>query len=52
MHFADMTVKAFLHRFVGSYEFTTPTGHAPRLEWVPLPKPADGVPLQLSAVAR
>ena len=27
-------------------------GYAPRLEWVPLPKPADGVPLQLSAVAR
>ena len=37
MHFADMTVKAFLHRFVTSYGFATPEGYAPRLEWVPLP---------------
>ena len=51
MHFADMTVKAFLHRFVTSYGFATPEGYAPRLEWVPLPKPADGVPLRLSATA-
>lgn len=49
MHFADMTVKAFLHHFVLAHAFATPAGHAPRLEWVPLPKPADGVPLRLSA---
>lgn len=41
-------MKALLHRFVQSYRFTTPTGCAPRLKWVPLPKPADGVPLVLA----
>lgn len=47
MLFAELMVKAFLWRFVRSYEFTVPAGYAPRLEWVPLPKPADGVPLRL-----
>lgn len=48
MHFAEMLVKVFLHRFVQTYSFCTPAGYAPRLEWVPLPKPADGVPLMLT----
>jgi cytochrome P450 len=48
MHFAEMLVKVFLHRFVQTYSFRTPAGYAPRLEWVPLPKPADGVPLMLT----
>ena len=30
------------------YTLQTPAGYAPRLEWVPLPKPADGVPLRLT----
>lgn len=47
MIFADLMVKAFLWRFVQRYAFSTPPGHAPRLQWVPLPKPADGVPLRL-----
>jgi cytochrome P450 len=47
MNFADIMVKAFLHRFVCSFAFSTPPGYAPRLEWVPLPRPADGVPLTL-----
>lgn len=48
MHFAEILVKAFLHCFVQAYRFTTPAGYAPQLEWVPLPKPADGVPLLLT----
>jgi cytochrome P450 len=48
LHFADMLVKAFLHRFVQAFTFTTPPDYAPRLEWLPLPKPADGVPLTLT----
>ncbi len=47
MFFAELMVKAFLWKFVRRYEFTVPEGYAPRLEWVPLPKPADGVPLRL-----
>jgi cytochrome P450 len=48
MHFAELMVKAFLWSFLRRYEFATPAGYAPRLEWVPLPRPADGVPLRLS----
>lgn len=48
MHFAELAVKAFLHRFVRRYRFAVPAGYAPRMEWVPLPKPADGVPLTLT----
>lgn len=47
MFFAELMVKAFLWSFVRHYEFAAPPGYAPRLEWVPLPKPADGVPLRL-----
>ena len=50
MHFADMLSSAFLHRFLSRYAVATPKGYAPRLEWVPLPKPADGVPLTLRAL--
>jgi cytochrome P450 len=49
MFFAESLVKCFLWSFLRHYEFTAPTGYAPRLEWVPLPKPADGVPLRLRA---
>ena len=51
MHFAMMMVKVFLHRFVLDWQFSTAPGYAPRLEWVPLPKPADGVPLRLRATS-
>ncbi|MEZ5533460.1 MAG: cytochrome P450 [Steroidobacteraceae bacterium] len=47
MFFAELMVKAFLWQFVRSYRFTVPAGYAPRMQWVPLPKPADGVPLRL-----
>lgn len=47
MHFAELMVKAFLHAWLQRHRFSTPAGYAPRLEWVPLPKPADGVPLKL-----
>lgn len=49
MHFAELVAKAFLHCFVRRYSFSVPAGYAPRLQWVPLPKPADGVPLTLVA---
>jgi len=47
MIFAELMVKTFLWSFVRRYEFTVPAGYAPHLQWVPLPKPADGVPLRL-----
>ena len=47
MFFAEWMVKALLWHLVRRYEFSVPEGYAPRLQWVPLPKPADGVPLRL-----
>lgn len=51
MHFANMLAKCFMHQFLLNYTFRTPAGYNPRIEWVPLPKPADGVPLVLERVA-
>ncbi len=50
MHFANMLVKCFMHQFLQAYKFSTPPGYNPKTEWVPLPKPADGVPLKLERV--
>jgi hypothetical protein len=36
-----------LHPPVPPCGFVTP-GYAPRLKWAPLPRPADGVPLELT----
>ncbi len=50
MHFAQLLMKLVLHRMLTRLEFEVPPGYAPRLEWVPLPRPADGVPLSLRAL--
>ena len=47
MIFAELLVKTVLWHLVRRHEFVVPAGYAPRLQWVPLPKPADGVPLSL-----
>ena len=47
MHFAQLLMKLVLHRMITRLDFEVPPGYAPRLEWVPLPKPADGVALVL-----
>lgn len=39
--------KAFLWQFVRGYRFTVSAGYASRMQWVPLPKPADGTLLHL-----
>ena len=50
MHFAQLTAKCFMHQFLLNYQFSTPDHYQPKLQWVPLPKPADGVPLILKAL--
>lgn len=45
MHFAVLLVKCFMHYLLLNYRFKTPDNYAPRMIWVPMPKPADGVPL-------
>lgn len=49
LHFAEMVGKAVLHAWLPRARLATPPGYAPRLQWVPLPKPADGVPLCLTS---
>lgn len=47
MHFASMVSKVFMHQFLLSYEFKTPANYNPKMEFMPLPKPQDGIPLTL-----
>lgn len=48
MHFAPMLAKCFLHQFVLQYEYQGPKGYDPEMLMVPLPRPADGIPLTLT----
>lgn len=47
MHFALMQSKVFLYHFLRRYRYELPVGYAPQLQTVPLPKPADDLPLTL-----
>jgi len=40
MHFALMLGKTFMHQMLLNYDYELPVGFTPKLEWVPLPKPA------------
>lgn len=51
MFFADLVFKTLLWHLLRDWRVHTPPGYAPRLEWVPLPKPADGVPVRLEPLA-
>jgi len=43
--FAAMNAKIFMHKLLLRYRFRTPTGYAPKMIKVPMPRPADGLPL-------
>lgn len=47
MHFAAMVAKTFMHQFILSYDYTSLSSSNPKMEYFPLPKPGDGVPLTL-----
>ena len=47
LHFASMLTKVFMFQFVQAYDYETPAGFKPKLEWIPLPKPAS-LPLTLA----
>ncbi|NQZ67544.1 MAG: cytochrome P450, partial [Lentisphaeria bacterium] len=48
MHFAKMQVKLFMHQFLLTYKFETPKNYNPKFQMLPLPKPADNLPLKLT----
>jgi len=51
MHFAKIQVKCFLYQFLQRYKFTVADDYDPWLMMVPMPKPVDGLPLQLERIA-
>jgi cytochrome P450 len=51
MHFAKIQVKCFFYQFLQRYRFTLPEDYDPWLMMVPMPKPADGLPLKLERIA-
>ncbi len=50
MHFANMQVKLFMHRFLQKYRFSTPENYAPWMQTIPLPKPGDNLPLRIERI--
>ena len=50
MHFAAMVSKTFMHQFVLNYDYSTTQQGTPKMDYFPLPKPGDGVPLKLKAL--
>ncbi|MBB3048309.1 cytochrome P450 [Litorivivens lipolytica] len=47
MHFALMQTKNFLHQFLTRYDFELPANFGTEMQTVPLPKPADDLPMVL-----
>lgn len=47
LHFATLMAKCFMHQFLLRYDYTTPAGFKPKLQWIPLPKPVK-LPLLLT----
>lgn len=50
MHFAAMVAKTFMHQFLLNFEYSTPENYKPKMDFMPLPKPRDGLPLYLKAI--
>jgi cytochrome P450 len=47
MHFAAMNAKIFMHKLLLKYRFRTPENYSPRMIKLPMPRPADNLPLSL-----
>ena len=50
LHFAEMQTKIFLFHLLRSYRITADPGHKPRVRYVPLEIPGNGLPVALSRV--
>lgn len=51
MHFAIMNAKTFMHQFLLKYRYSLPENYNPKMDTYPLPKPRDGLPLQMIAIS-
>ncbi len=45
MYFAAMNAKVFMHQLLLKYRFKTPDNYAPKMIKLPMPRPADNLPL-------
>lgn len=51
LHFAGVQVKAVMHRLLRRWRWSVPDGYQPRWDLTSLPRPADGLPVALEAIA-
>ncbi|MFD6072744.1 cytochrome P450, partial [Amycolatopsis lurida] len=49
LHFGTFEVKALLHEMLRAYRWSVPENYTARWDYVSLPVPADGLPIQLTA---
>ncbi len=42
----------FLVELLGRFQISLPRNHTPTLDWVPIPKPADGPPVRLTPITK
>jgi cytochrome P450 len=47
MYFGGMEVKAAMHQLLQRYRLTVPAGYRMPIDWVSLPRPKDGLPVEL-----
>jgi cytochrome P450 len=47
MHFSQMEYKCFLFKFLLAFDFEARHKKEPRMQTLPLPKPADDMPIEL-----
>ncbi len=47
LHFASMQVKSFLSELLRDWEIILDDGYAPDMQWLPISKPRNGLPLRL-----
>jgi cytochrome P450 len=50
LHFAGMQVKAAMHQLLLRYRWQVPDGYRMPIDWTSLPRPKDGLPVQLERV--
>jgi cytochrome P450 len=51
LYFGGMEIKAAMHQLLRRYRITVPPGYRVPIDWVSLPRPKDGLPVELHPLA-
>jgi cytochrome P450 len=51
LYFGGMEIKAAMHQLLRRYRITVPPGYRMPIDWVSLPRPKDGLPVELHPLA-